>query len=413
VSAAPASPAHATVARDRTRHPIAVAVVLATALAALMPMPSAAAETAPTPLQPGERPAANSTEAELWYGMDQAERDLKTAPILVRDPALNAYVHGVACRVAGPHCQDLRVYIVDVPVFNASMAPNGAMLVFTGALLRMQDESELALVLGHEFAHYRQRHSLRYWNKAKGTTAFMASFGAIPGLNLVALAASIGGLANVSKFSRDMEREADRIGYDHALGQGYDPKAGAEVWGRMLREEKSSKARKPWPVFASHPNTAERLEDTAAAAKTHAQTPHQIGREAYQAAMRPFLDRWLAAELSRRTYDTSIQVIGDLKQEAQTAADLGSQGLYAFYLAEAYRRRGKNDDREQAAKLVAEAVTHADAPPAAWREYGYVLRDRNESKPAADAFRRYLAAAPSADERSFIEKTIADLESAQ
>lgn len=369
------------------------------------PLPAAA--DVPPPINPGERPAPNSTESELWYGMDQAERDIKQTPVLVRDPALNDYVRGVACRVARDYCRDLRLYIVEVPVFNASMAPNGAMIVFTGALLRIQDESELALVLGHEFAHFRQRHSLRFWDKSKSTSAFLSTFTLLSG-GVVGLVAQLGGMANVSKFSRDMEREADRIGFDQAVGLGYDPVAGSDVWGRMLREEKANKQGRPFPVFASHPNTAERLEDITAAAKAHAGGQKEIGREAYQATMRPFLSQWLDAELTRRTYDTSIQVIGDLRAEA----DATQAGLYTFYLAEAYRRRGKNDDKATAQKLFAEAVTQPGAPSAAWREHGYVLRERGERAPAAAAFRRYLTDAPDASERRFIEQYISELESA-
>ena len=151
---------------------------LAAALTGLLTS-SLALAVVPPPLQPGEKPLAGSTEAELWYGMDQAEKELRQAPILVRDPALNDYVHDVACKVTGDYCPNLRVYIVDLPVFNASMAPNGAMLVFTGALLRMHDESELALVLGHEFAHFKLRHSLQFWQKAKHTSAFAATLGVI------------------------------------------------------------------------------------------------------------------------------------------------------------------------------------------------------------------------------------------
>ena len=51
----------------------------------------------------------------------------------VRDPALNAYVKNVACRAAEAYCKDLRVYIMNVPAFNASMAPNGMMIVWTGS----------------------------------------------------------------------------------------------------------------------------------------------------------------------------------------------------------------------------------------------------------------------------------------
>ena len=78
-----------------------------------------------TPLRdnaPGTAPVAGSDEAELWYAMERAEAELKRSPLLVRDPALNEYVRGVACKAAGAHCRDLRVYVMDVPQFNASMA---------------------------------------------------------------------------------------------------------------------------------------------------------------------------------------------------------------------------------------------------------------------------------------------------
>lgn len=360
----------------------------------------------PAPIAPGERPVPNSTESELWYAMDQAERELRSSPLLVRDPSLNQYVRDVACKVAQDFCPDLRVYIVDVPVFNASMAPNGTLIVFTGALLRMQDEAELAVVLGHEFAHFRQRHSLRGWNKAKSTSAFLSTFTVLSGFSVVAIVAQLGGMANVSRFSRDMEREADRIGFTQSTGLGYDPQAGAEVWGRMLREENASKRPKPWPVFASHPNTAERLEDTTAAARAHSGTQKEVGREAYQAAVRPHLDRWLDEELSRRTYDTSIAVIGELK----SLADPRDAGLYAFYLAEAYRQRGKGDDRDVAARHYAEAIALPSAPAAAWREHAYILRNRGERSTAVDAFRRYLSLAPDASDRSFIESSLSQIE---
>jgi predicted Zn-dependent protease len=102
---------------------------------------------------PGYRPAAGSDEDELWFAMERFERDLQQSPHRVRDPALNEYVRDVACKVAADYCRDLRIYIVDLPWFNASMAPNGMLVLWTGALLRMQNEADLALVLGHEFGH--------------------------------------------------------------------------------------------------------------------------------------------------------------------------------------------------------------------------------------------------------------------
>lgn len=366
------------------------------------------AVASPASVQPGEKPAPGSTEAELWYQFDQAEKQIKAAPVLVRDAELNTYVRDVACKVTREHCRDLRVYIINAPVFNAQMAPNGVMLVFTGALLRMQDEAELALVLGHEFAHYRQRHSLQFWEKAKRTSALTATFGALTyagGVGIIGLGGQMLGLAGLAGFSRDMERESDAIGVETALALGYDPQGGARVWTRLLAEEKASREPKPWPAFASHPRTAERLKDVTQAAT--AAKPGEARTEAarYRQAMRPWLEAWLEAELSRRMYDTSIQVIGDLRQ----VADPEAAGLYAFYLGEAYRRRNKNDDRIRARGLYSEAIALASAPAAAWREHGLALRTEGRQAEAGAALARYLEMQPQASDRAFIQKYIHEL----
>lgn len=373
------------------------------ALAWLLGVPTAMA--APPPIQPGERPVPGSTEAELWYGMDRAERDIAASPIRIRDKQLVAYVQRVLCEVTAASCPDLRLYIVDVPQFNAQMAPNGMVLVFTGALLRMHDEAELAIVLGHEFTHYRLRHGLQFWIKARHTSAVFASLGV--GGGLVGGLAQVVGMASLFSYSRDFEREADREGFAAALAHGYDPQAGVRLWARMLREEKASRERH-YTVFASHPKTAERLQDVrAAAAAAPAGTWHD-GRAVYQQAVRPLLPHWLDEELSRRTYDASIQVITDLRADAP--AD--EQGLLAFYLAQAYRQRRAVGDAERASALYREAIAHADAPADAWREYGLDLRQAGQRAGAIAALQRYLQLAPQAQDRAFIEQDLAELEKA-
>ena len=194
--------------------------------------------------EPGSRPVAGTDEDELWYAMEKAEEDLRRSPMRVRDPALNAYVTDVACRASAGYCKDLRVYIMNVPAFNASMAPNGTMIVWTGALLRMRDEAELAFVLGHEAGHFRAQHTLRQWRRMKDTSAFLSAFQVLAygaGFPNTAMLGSLGIYATIFKFSRDMEREADKLGFEAVVAQGWDPRAGADVWGRMLREENTLK----------------------------------------------------------------------------------------------------------------------------------------------------------------------------
>jgi predicted Zn-dependent protease len=370
------------------------------------------AQAAPPPaqLQPGERPAPGSTEAELWYGMDQAEKQLRQSPYVVRDPALQAYVENVVCKVAGPHCRELRVYIVDVPVFNASMAPNGATLLFTGALLRMRDESELAVVIGHEFAHYKARHSLEGWNSAKRTSAFLSSFGLVTltfGVPIAGEIAALGGISTLFKQSRDNEREADALGFAVATAQGYDPQAGVRVWERLRREEQADRTHRDHAVFASHPQSAERIQDIrAAAAKLPAGATAITQLAQYRAAMRPFQEKWLAAELARRTYDTTIQVFTELQKDAAPEY----RGLYSFYLGEAHRRRGRKNDKAAAAAYYPQALAEPAAPAATWREQGLLLRDAGQTEAALAALRRYLELAPAADDAAVVRHYITQLE---
>lgn len=361
-------------------------------------------------IKPGERPATGSTEAELWYGMDQAEKQIRESPQIIRDPALQKYVEDVTCRVTGDYCKDLRVYIVDVPVFNASMAPNGATMIFSGALLRMRDESELAVVLGHEFAHFKARHSLEGWNSAKRTTAFLNTFGLITlgaGIPLAGDLAYLGGVGGLFKQSRDNEREADSLGFATAAAQGYDTQAGVRIWERLNREEKADRTHKNRAVFASHPQTAERIADIRDAASKIVGDKGEPRAEPYRAAIRPFLQRWLESELSRRTYDTSIQVLTELKQDAtpETIA------LATFYLGEAHRRRNKGDDMVKAGKLYAEALTLPDPPAATWREQGMLLRANGDKAGAIGALRNYLQASPDATDAALIKHYLTKLES--
>ncbi len=340
--------------------------------------------------------------------MDQAEKQIRDSPLRVTDAELNRYVQEVLCKVTADYCKDLRLYIIDVPVFNASMAPNGVVLVFSGALLRMQDEAELALVLGHEFAHYRQRHSLQSWDKAKDTTAFLATFGVLTwvgGAGLAGGIAQMAGLANMMQFSRDKEREADTIGFDIVSKLGYDPQAGIRVWTRMQNEEKANVRAKHSPVFASHPKTAERLEDMTLAAAGY-RGDFKTNQLQFDAATEPYLQKWLEAELSRRMYDTSIQVIRDLRAGARPELE----GIYDFYQGEALRRRNKSDDRAQAEALYVRAVGNANAPAEAWREYGFALERNGQHADALRNLRIYLTKKPDADDRLFIEQDIARLE---
>jgi len=357
---------------------------------------------------PGSAPVAGSDESELWYAMERAETELKRSPLLVRDPALNDYIRGVACKVAGEHCRDLRVYVMDVPQFNASMAPNGMMLFWTGALLRIRDEAELAFVLGHEAGHFTAQHSLRQWRRMKDASAWLSAFQMVAygaGAGGVAQLGMLAGYAAIFKYSRDMEREADALGFAGVVAHGWAPQAGADLWARMWREEQTRKYDRPLPVFSTHPASRERLDDISAEAAAITDPPTDRGRDRYRAAVRPLLPELLDAELGNRRYAGSILVIGELLADSPAE----DRSLLTFYLGEAYRRRGLGDDKAQAAKLYAQAVALPDPPAAAWREHGFALRTGGDGAGARAALERYLQQAPDAEDRAFVQRELEKL----
>ena len=90
---------------------------------------------------------------------------MRSSGRVVEAPDLQDYLEDLLCRLDAAFCSDVRLYVVRVPHFNATMAPNGAMHIWTGTLLRMENEAQLAHVLGHELVHFKKRHSLKQWQK--------------------------------------------------------------------------------------------------------------------------------------------------------------------------------------------------------------------------------------------------------
>src|SRR5262245_20779958 len=134
-------------------------MLAATALLSLAAAPTLAASSPGAP-PVGFRPPLDTPEGGLWGVMDKVEAEIKVSPALIKDEALNAYVRKILCDLAGPQCETFRVYIVEEPTSNALAGANGVVVVWTGLLLRVQSEAELAFVLGHEITHYLKRHSV-------------------------------------------------------------------------------------------------------------------------------------------------------------------------------------------------------------------------------------------------------------
>lgn len=356
-------------------------------------------------MSPGDKPAENTDEGGLWDALEESERALQKSPLLVRDPALNEYVRGLVCRYAGDYCKDIRVYIVRRPYFNASMAPNGMMQVWTGALLRAENEAQLGFVLGHEIGHFLGQHSIKQWRRTKNTANALSLLQLIAARSPSANAgdafdvALLAAYATLFKYSRDHERESDQHGFERSVALGYDPAQGWKLWQALLAEENARDRRKPSAIFATHPATDERL--TTLRQEAEALGPHgqERGTEAYLAAMRPFLATWLSDEVQRRNYPQTLVLL----ERLQTRADFPNPGLLAYFRGEVFRKRRAPGDDKRAIDAYMQAMELPGYPKETLRDLGYAYRRILDTQAANQAFSDYLKARPDADDRALIE----------
>ena len=344
-------------------------------------------------IEPFVRPDAASDEGGLWAYMDREEDRLRRSSFLVRDPALQRYVSGIACRLAGEHCPDLRVYIVRMPAFNATMAPNGMMQVWSGLLVRMTSEAQLAAVLGHEIGHYLARHGLERLRDAKSRSAFSQILGVAlnaAGAWAVNPVAQLGMAAGALAYGREHEREADRIGIELMARAGYAPAEAARVWSGLLEERKRAED-EGWSLLATHPPAQERSDALAAAAA--GLRGERIGAEDYRAALAPHRSLFLQDEIRRRSFAETMVLLGRLQQAAPRDGEL------RYFMGEAHRMKGAYG---LALKEYRMAKTLDAAPAELYRSMGLASRQLGNAGDAAASFRRYLELKPAAPDAELV-----------
>lgn len=148
--------------------------------------------------------------------------------------------------------------VVDDPAINAWALPGGKCAVNVGLLEFVESDDELAIVVGHEIAHALASHGAERLSRdaVAGILAELALGEIDPGLRFAIEQAY--GVGVSLPFSRDHEREADRLGLFLAAEAGYDPRAAISLWRRMA----ASGTRGPeW--LSTHPDPGNRADELA------------------------------------------------------------------------------------------------------------------------------------------------------
>ena len=360
-------------------------------------------------VKPGEQPLLDTEEAGFWMQMDRVEQRVRTSGRVVRDPELNAYLGGIFCELSPDYCGDIRLYVVRSPGFNATMMANGTMQLWTGMLLRVQNEAQLAAVLGHELTHYLRRHTLQKWRDIRAKTDALVFFQlatAVVGLGIVGLMAQVAALGSIQAFNRDQERESDRIGFEMMARAGYQPTEAPRIWDALVAEKEASERPKGSIFFASHPTSEERRETLAEMAAAYQATAAERGRKRYVEMTAGFRGGWLRDELRQRDFG-ALQVVLDNLMEAGA----NPSELY-FYQGELHRLRAKTeeDDADKALAAYEKAIDLGGAPPEVHRALGLIHWSAKREAQAKLAFETYLSTAAEAPDRAMIEYYLGQME---
>ena len=254
----------------------------ATALSILLALPTISASTLTTAQNLPSLGDADREELsplmERKLG-EQIMRDMRRDRDYLDDAPLLEYLNNlggtlVAARpeARGEAGYDFFFFAVRDPMLNAFALPGGFIAVHSALILAAQSESELASVMGHEIGHVAQRHIARMLGKQRQDSLIP-----LAGLVLAVLAARSNpdaagalmlsgegvALQRQLNFSRDAEREADRVGLQILQDAGYDTSGMISFFERMQSSTRSYSDVAP-AFLRSHPMTTERIADIQA-----------------------------------------------------------------------------------------------------------------------------------------------------
>lgn len=207
----------------------------------------------------------------------------------VLDPELGNYVSGIGNKLVKASDRPDLPYefaVLNNSVPNAWALPGGKIAVNRGLLLELNNEAELAAVLGHEIVHAAARHGAKAMERGMllqvGVLGLGVAVGDRDGGQLLVGAGALGAQLISKKYSRNAELEADRYGMNMLARAGYDPRAAITLQETFVRLSKGDKPNWLEGMFASHPPSPERVEaNRATAAKLG--TAGTLGAESYQA----------------------------------------------------------------------------------------------------------------------------------
>lgn len=332
-------------------------------------------------------------ERRLWHEAADHDSTIERSGQVYEHARATQYVQGVLDSLYPEFRGKIRVRIYDSTQLNAFAMPNGSIYINIGMLARIENEAQLAAVLGHEAVHFIEKHSFLQRVSAKNAASF-----AVSGIPFASLAAA----SSISGFSRDLEREADAMGYQRLLKSGYDPREAHKVFQHLADEVKALDIEEPY-FFSSHPKLVDRIDEFKRLSAQH-KGGGRVGSEQYNSIMSDIRLEALKKDIGQDRYKSVILVM----------EDSSLKGLFPaaghYYLGEAYSRRDEAGDDKKAFDAYKKAERMAPRFAPTYMRLGMQYMKKGDKGNARQYFSRYLGLAPKdASDRAYVQQYLKSL----
>jgi predicted Zn-dependent protease len=330
----------------------------------------------------------------------------------LEDPELQAYVERVG-RSLVPKWVDPKQFqftftLVKDPSLNAFAMPDGTVVVHSGLVAALENEAQLAAVLGHEIAHATHRHGFRGFKDSQAKQQWFGLGSMVAGIALgsrtdnpmVGLVTGLGTnlalQAAVNGHGRKLEDEADVVGLYYMVEAGYDYMEAPEVW-RVFGKYTQDQSKVSNFFFSNHSTHAARIKNLTKSinADYRAEVPHanlKTGEEEHKKAVTRLIQQNAMADFQNQEFARAGRTLA-------AAVENNPNDAQAHYnLARVLWAEGGVNNAQ---RVVEEYVATIQLDPnmvGAWRDLGMVFYELRDAGRAALAFERYLALAPNAPE---------------
>ncbi len=337
-------------------------------------------------------------ERRLWNRSEEEINKLDRSGFLYEDKELENYVNAVARKIDGNSKTGptITVKVIKNPIVNAFAYPTGRIYVHTAMLAALENEAQLAAVLGHEMAHVYKRHVAQKFTKQKirseskvTLNSWLGSFG--ESLGQIAIEVSVNG------YSREFEMDADREGLARAVRAGYDPREAAKSHEFLKEAIDREKKKRP----STHPRIDDRIKIYEELIAGEYQGKHGItNSEEFQRRITPLL-------LDNAVLDLKLGRSEVAERSVKKYMRWNPDDARAYFLlGESIRENGQPDAEREAATSYQKAISLRRNYPEPYRSLGLMALKKGSKEEAKKNFEVYLSLRPAAEDRDYIQQYI-------